>query len=108
MTKAQKKANQLEKRDIVAVAKLKLTVRRALKEIDTLMQNVNNTFEKTGAVMLIGQDENGVSYGLQRVPRKRQKFETKLFKEQHNDLYYKYCTEIKYNEFKAIGGVDAE
>jgi hypothetical protein len=46
MTKAQKKANQLEKRDIVAVAKLKLTVRRALKEIDTLMQNVNNTFEK--------------------------------------------------------------
>ena len=108
MTKAQKKANAQEKKTIVAVAKLKLQVRRALKEIDTLMQNVEDTFNKTGAIMLIGQDENGDSYGLQRVPRKRQKFESKLFREQHNDLYYQFCTEIKYNEFKAIGGTDAQ
>jgi len=59
--------------------------------------------------MLIGQDENGVSYGLQTSYQESDKsFETNFFKEQHNDLYYKYCTEIKYNEYKAIGGADAE
>jgi len=105
MTNAQKKkANAQEKKTVVAVAKPKLQVRRALKEIDTLMQNVSDTFDKTGANLLIGQDDVGESFGLQRIKRKRSKFESKLFREQHNDLYYKYCNDIEYYEYRAIGG----
>jgi hypothetical protein len=104
MTNAVKKAKAIELKTVVAVAKLKMQVRRTMKEIETLMQNVDDTFTRTKANLLIGQDENGVSYGLQKIKRKRSKFESKLFREQHNDLYYKYCTEIEYNEFKAVGG----
>ena len=104
MTNAVKKAKAIELKSVVAVAKLKMQVRRTMKEIETLRQNVDDTFKRTKANLLIGQDENGVSYGLQKIKRKRSKFESKLFREQHNDLYYKYCTEIEYNEFKAVGG----
>ena len=31
------------------------------------------------------------------------KFETANFKIKHNDLFNQFCTEIEYNEFKAIG-----
>ena len=104
MTNAVKKAKAIELKTVVAVAKLKMQVRRTMKEIETLMQNVDDTFKRTKANLLIGQDENGVSYGLQKIKRKRSKFESKLFRVQHNDLYYKYCTEIEYNESKAVGG----
>ena len=34
------------------------------------------------------------------------KFETANFKIAHNDLFNKFCTEIQYQEYKAIGGID--
>jgi hypothetical protein len=71
MTNAVKKAKAIELKSVVAVAKLKMQVRRTMKEIETLMQNVDDTFTRTKANLLIGQDENGVSYGLQKIKRKR-------------------------------------
>jgi hypothetical protein len=50
MTNAVKKAKAIELKTVVAVAKLKMQVRRTMKEIETLMQNVDDTFTRTKAV----------------------------------------------------------
>jgi len=45
---------------------------------------------------------------LQKINRKRKKFETANFKIAHNDLYNKFTTEIAYCEYKAIGENNAQ
>ena len=64
---------------------------------------VDNCSRRTNQNLVIVQDENGCSYGVQKIRRKRKKFETANFKIKHNDLFNQFCTEIEYNEFKAIG-----
>jgi hypothetical protein len=41
---------------------------------------------------------------LQKINRKRKKFETANFKIAHNDLYNQFTTDIEYCEYKAVGG----
>jgi len=67
---------------------------------------VVDLFEKAKQNVIIVQDENGENLGLQKINRKRQKFETNEFKLKHNDLYYQYCTTIHYDEYKVIGGTN--
>jgi len=106
MTNAIKKLKQDEKKVIVAYAQLKLKSNRLAKEIDTMKQNVIDVFERTNQNLIIAQDEQGNSFGVQKINRKRKKFETANFKIAHNDLFNKFCTEIEYQEYKAIGGSD--
>ena len=106
MTNAIKKLKQDEKKVIVAYAQLKLKSNRLAKEIDTMKQNVVDVFERTNQNLIIAQDEQGNSFGVQKINRKRKKFETANFKIAHNDLFNKFCTEIEYQEYKAIGGSD--
>ena len=101
-----KKLNQDEKKIVLAYAQLKLKANRLSKELDTMKQNIVDCFERTKQNLIIVQDENGNSFGLQRINRKRKKFETANFKIAHNDLFNKFCTEIEYQEYKAIGGSD--
>ena len=103
MPNAIKKLKQDEKKVVVAYVKLKLKANRLSKELDTMKQNIVDCFERTNQNLIIVQDDNGESFGLQKINRKRKKFETANFKMQHNDLFNKFCTEIEYNEYKAIG-----
>ena len=103
MPNAVKRVKQEEKKVILAYAQLKLKANRLSKELDTMKQNVVDVFERTNQNLVIVQDENGCSYGVQKIKRKRKKFETANFKIKHNDLFNQFCTEIEYNEFKAIG-----
>ena len=103
MPNAVKRVKQEEKKIILAYAQLKLKANRLSKELDTMKQNVVDVFDRSKQNLIIVQDEQGNSYGLQRINRKRKKFETANFKLAHNDLFNKYCTEIEYQEYKAIG-----
>ena len=103
MPNAVKRVKQEEKKIILAYAQLKLKANRLSKELDTMKQNVVDVFDRSKQNLIIVQDEQGNSYGLQKINRKRKKFETANFKLAHNDLFNKYCTEIEYQEYKAIG-----
>ena len=98
-----KKLKQEEKKIILSYAQLKLKANRLSKELDTMKQNVVDVFDRSNQNLIIVQDDLGNSYGLQKINRKRKKFETANFKILHNDLFNKFCTEIEYNEYKAIG-----
>ena len=103
MPNAVKRVKQEEKKIILAYAQLKLKANRLSKELDTMKQNVVDVFERSNQNLIIVTDEHGNNYGLQKINRKRKKFETANFKLAHNDLFNKYCTEIEYQEYKAIG-----
>jgi len=108
MTNAIKKLKQEEKKVILAYVQLKLKSNRLAKELDTMKQNIVNCFDRTNQNLIIVQDEQGNSFGLQKINRKRKKFETANFKIAHNDLYNKFTTEIEYSEYKAIGDTNAK
>jgi len=108
MPNAVKRVKQEEKKIILAYAQLKLKANRLSKELDTMKQNVVDVFDRSKQNLIIVQDEQGNSYGLQRINRKRKKFETANFKIAHNDLFNKFCTEIEYQEYKAIGDNNAQ
>ena len=103
MTNAVKRVKAEEKKVILAYAQLKLKANRLNKELDTMKQNVVDVFDRSNQNLIIVQDEYGNNYGLQKINRKRKKFETANFKIAHNDLFNKFCTEIEYQEYKAIG-----
>ena len=106
MPNAIKKLKQDEKKVILAYAQLKLKANRLSKELDTMKQNVVDVFDRSNQNLIIVQDEHGNNYGLQKINRKRKKFETANFKIAHNDLFNKFCTELEYSEYKAIGSND--
>ena len=108
MPNAIKKLKQDEKKVVVAYVKLKLKANRLSKELDTMKQNIVDCFERTNQNLIIVQDDNGESFGLQKINRKRKKFETANFKIAHNDLYNKFTTELEYSEYKAIGDSNAK
>jgi|TARA_S200002703_G_scaffold38895_1_gene34097 hypothetical protein len=108
MTQAQKRLKTDEKKVILSYVQLKLKANRLSKELDTMKQNIVDCFERTNQNLIIVQDENGNSFGLQKINRKRKKFETANFKIAHNDLYNKFTTEIEYSEYKAIGDTNAQ
>ena len=108
MPNAIKKLKQDEKKSVLAYAQLKLKANRLSKELDTMKQNIVNCFDRTNQNLIIVQDEHGNSFGLQKINRKRKKFETANFKIAHNDLYNKFTTDIEYSEYKAIGDNNAQ
>ena len=108
MTQAQKRLKTDEKKVILSYVQLKLKANRLSKELDTMKQNIVDCFERTNQNLIIVQDENGNSFGLQKINRKRKKFETANFKIAHNDLFNKFCTELEYSEYKAIGDNNAQ
>jgi len=108
MTQAQKRLKIEEKKVILSYVQLKLKANRLTKELDTMKQNIVDCFERTNQNLIIVQDDNGNSFGLQKINRKRKKFETANFKIAHNDLYNKFTTELNYSEYKAIGDTNAQ
>ena len=108
MPNAIKKLKQDEKKVVIAYVQLKLKANRLSKELDTMKQNIVDCFDRTNQNLIIVQDENGESFGLQKINRKRKKFETANFKIAHNDLYNKFTTELEYSEYKAIGDTNAK
>ena len=64
-----------------------------------MKQNIVDCFDRTNQNLIIVQDEHGNSFGLQKINRKRKKFETANFKIAHNDLLIN-STEIEYKNTK--------
>lgn len=97
-----------EQKLVLSYVKQKTLMNRLSKELEKMKQNVVDLFDKAKQNVIFVQDEQGETYGIQKINRKRQKFETSEFKLKHNDLYYKFCTEIQYNEYKVVGGTNDE
>ena len=108
MTQVAKRLKQDEKKIILSYVQMKLKANRLAKELDTMKQNIVDCFDRTNQNLIIVQDEHGNSFGLQKINRKRKKFETANFKIAHNDLYNKFTTDIEYSEYKAIGDNNAQ
>ena len=79
MPNAIKKLKQEEKKVVLAYAQLKLKANRLSKELDTMKQNLVDVFDRTNQNLIIVQDDNGNSFGIQKINRKRKKFETANF-----------------------------
>ncbi len=107
MANAVKKLKQDEAKQVLAYVKLKLTANRVSKELETLRQNIVNVHERTKQNLIVVQDENGNSYGSQKINRKRKQFDKDKFKVKYNDLYNEYQKIIEYSEYKAIGDTNA-
>ena len=71
MSNAIRKLKADEKKVILAYAINKLQLNRLSKELDTMKQNVVDVFERTNQNLVIVQDENGCSYGVQKIRRKK-------------------------------------
>ena len=107
MANAVKKLKQDEVKQVLAYVKLKLTANRVSKELETLRQNIVNVHERTKQNLIVVQDENGNSYGSQKINRKRKQFDKDKFKVKYNDLYNEYQKIIEYSEYIAIGDTNA-
>jgi len=107
MANAVKKLKQDEVKQVLAYVKLKLTANRVSKELETLRQNIVNVHDRTKQNLIVVQDENGNSYGSQKINRKRKQFDKDKFKVKYNDLYNEYQKIIEYSEYKAIGDTNA-
>ena len=105
MTNAVKKLKLEEKKVILAYAQLKLKSNRLAKEMDTIKQNIVDVFDRTNQNLIIVQDENGNSFGLQKINRVRKSFDKDKFKLAHLDLWNAHQKQIEYCEYKAIGEV---
>ena len=69
MTQAQKRLKVEEKKVILSYVQLKLKANRLSKELDTMKQNIVDCFEGTNQNLIIVQDEQGNSFGLQKINR---------------------------------------
>ena len=105
MPNAIKKLKQEEKKVVLAYAQLKLKANRLSKELDTMKQNVVDCFDRTNQNLIIVQDEQGNSFGLQKINRVRKSFDKDKFKLSHLDLWNSHQKQIAYCEYKAIGEV---
>ena len=97
------KLKQDEEKLIVAYANLKLKQNRLSKELDTMKQGVVNLFDRVKMNVVFAKDKQDNIFGIQRIHRKRKKFDTANFKIKHTDLFNKFTSEIEYNEYKALG-----
>tara|TARA_R100001591_G_scaffold4438_1_gene10178 strand:+ start:820 stop:1146 length:327 start_codon:yes stop_codon:yes gene_type:complete len=94
---------QDEEKLVVTYANLKLKQNRLAKELDTMKQSVVNLFEDKKVNVIFAKDKQDNIFGIQRINRKRKKFDTANFKIAHTDLFNKFTSEIEYNEYKALG-----
>ena len=98
---------QDEEKLVVAYANLKLKQNRLSKELDTMKQGVVNLFDRVKMNVVFAKDKQDNIFGIQRINRKRKKFDTANFKIKHTDLFNKFTSEIEYNEYKALGDNNA-
>ena len=101
------KLKQDEQKLVVAYANLKLKQNRLSKELDTMKQGVVNLFDRVKMNVVFAKDKQDNIFGIQRIHRKRKKFDTANFKIKHTDLFNKFTSEIEYNEYKALGDNNA-
>ena len=57
--------------------------------------------------VIFAKDKEDNIFGIQRINRKRKKFDTANFKIKHTDLFNQFTSEIEYNEYKALGDNNA-
>ena len=98
---------QNEEKLVVAYANLKLKQNRLAKEVDTMKQSVVNLFEDKKVNVIFAKDKEDNIFGIQRINRKRKKFDTANFKIKNTDLFNQFTSEIEYNEYKALGDNNA-
>ena len=92
-----------EEKLVVSYANLKLKANRILQEVDTMKPSVVNLFDRAKQNVVFAKDSNDNIFGIQRINRKRKKFDTANFKIKHTDLFNQFQTELEYNEYKPLG-----
>ena len=69
--------------------------------------HVVNLFEDKKVNVIFAKDKEDNIFGIQRINRKRKKFDTANFKIKYTDLFNQFTSEIEYNEYKALGDNNA-
>ena len=68
------------KKSSLSLCSIKAKSNRLAKELDTMKQNIVNVFDRTNQNLIIVQDENGNSFGLQKINRKRKSLKQQTLK----------------------------
>lgn len=107
MTKLNKKQNVLtdiEQQQIVSYVKLRTIIKKYSKQVELIKPKLEDIFKKKKSNFVVAYDKKGDEFGIQRISKSRDCFQTKAFKEQHIDLYDKFSNTLNYVEYKAIEG----
>ena len=107
MTKLNKKQNVLsdmEQKQIVSYVKLRTIIKKYSKQVELIKPKLEDIFKKKKSNFVVAYDIKGNEFGIQRINKSRDCFQTKAFKEQHIDLYDKFSNTLNYVEYKAIEG----
>jgi len=107
MTKLNKKQNVLsdmEQKQIVSYVKLRTIIKKYSKQVELIKPKLEDIFKKKKSNFVVAYDIKGNEFGIQRISKSRDCFQTKAFKEQHVDLYDKFSNTLNYVEYKAIEG----
>jgi len=107
MTKLNKKQNVLsdiEQKQIVSYVKLRTIIKKYSKQVELIKPKLEDIFKKKKSNFVVAYDIKGNEFGIQRISKSRDCFQTKAFKEQHIDLYDKFSNTLNYVEYKAIEG----
>ena len=107
MSKLNKKQNVLtdmEQQQIVSYVKLRTIIKKYSKQVELIKPKLEHIFTKKKSNFVVAMDKKGYEFGIQRISKSRDCFQSKLFKEQQPDLYSKYTNTLNYVEYKAIEG----
>jgi len=107
MSKLNKKRNVLsdiEQQQIVSYVKLRTIIKKYSKQVELIKPKLEHIFTKKKSNFVVAMDKKGYEFGIQRISKSRDCFQSKLFKEQQPDLYSKYTNTLNYVEYKAIEG----
>jgi len=107
MSKLNKKQNVLtdiEQQQIVSYVKLRTIIKKYSKQVELIKPKLEHIFKKKKSNFVVAMDKKGYEFGIQRISKSRDCFQSKLFKEQQPDLYSKYTNTLNYVEYKAIEG----
>ena len=100
--KTAKKLKAEEKKVVLAYIEFKLKRNRLDRELFTMRESVVNLFKKTKLNILMVQNKQGETLGLQKRTIKRLDFNEKKFKADYPELYEKYKEMKTQEQYKTL------
>jgi|TARA_R100000149_G_C5729420_1_gene48971 hypothetical protein len=97
-----KKLKAEEKKIVLAYIEFKLKRNRLDRELFTMRESVVNLFKKTKLNILMVQNKQGETLGLQKRTIKRLDFNEKKFKADYPELYEKYKEMKTQEQYKTL------
>ena len=104
VNKKQSVLTDIEQKQIVSYVKLRTIIKKYSKQVELIKPKLEDIFKKKKSNFVVAMDNKGYEFGIQKINKSRDCFQSKLFKEQQPDLYSKYTNTLNYVEYKAIEG----